>query len=273
MISMSTADSKPVTMRHPDPFDPDVVHAIKEHAKSEFPKESCGIVTCDGYLPCENIHEDPENAFRIDPEIVTEHTIAGTLLAVVHSHPNGPNYPSFADQKFQIDSGLPWGIVPVIAVTAEDGSDVPVASDIIWWGDTLPIPPLERRMFIWGVFHCYGLYRDWLRLERGVTIMNFPCSEDFIKDGENPFVERAEITGHLNLGKIPMEDLQFGDLVVGKLRGDFPNHCGIYLGGDDLLHHPAGGASCKTNLLRWWPYVDTVLRYDREKAASLRPAG
>jgi cell wall-associated NlpC family hydrolase len=150
---------------------------------------------------------------------------------------------------------------------------MPVPSEIIWWGDKLPIAPLERRRFIWHVFHCWALARDWYRLEWGVTLPNFACDPDFVDTGHSIFLDNFERAGLRNLGKVDMSCLQVGDMLVGHVRGGFPNHCGIYVGGDDFLHHPPGAPSGTVNLLRWWPHIDTVMRYERQDATSARGTG
>jgi len=270
---MLSAMSKPVTLRHPDPFPRAVIEAAQAHAVAEYPRESVGFVTADGYVPLRNIHPEPETAFRVDPKDTAKQLQRGAILALVHSHPNGPNHPSYADQVSQIESGVTFGIVPVIGTNVGDDI-VPVPSEIVWWGDELPTPPLERRAFIWGVFHCYQLYRDWMWLERGVRIPNSACDVLLIADGRNIFVDECERAGLRNLGKVDMGCLQVGDMLVGHVKGDFPNHCGVYLGGDDFLHHPPGTPSGKANLLRWWPHIDTVLRYDGSSVdPSLRRTG
>jgi proteasome lid subunit RPN8/RPN11 len=259
---------KPAILRHPDPWGPDVIAAIQKHAMAAYPEEACGVVTGDAYVPCDNIHPEPEKAFRIDPEFSGKLMKAKKLQAVVHSHPDGPNHPSAFDQQSQIDMGIPWGVVPVIG----DRVAAVACSDILWWGDTLPDVPLERRKFIWGIFHCYSLYRDWMWQERGIRIPNFAVPADFVEQGQNVFVENAEKAGLCNLGKPDIENLQVGDMLVGKLFGAFPNHCGVYVGDDQFLHHPTGGASGKVELLRWWPRIEVVLRYDPSNTPSVRPA-
>lgn len=248
-----------VTTRNPDPFGPEIITAIKEHAIREYPNEAVGFVMPDGYLPARNIHSDPANHFIVDPEttaLASEHA-----LAFVHSHPEGQPTPSYHDQKSQIADGRVWGIVPVMTLYNEPEPQV-VANDITWWGDSLPIPPLEGRKFLWGVFYCWTLYRDWMRTERGILLPNFPSDPDFKEVGEDIFLIHCEDAGMRNLGKIAIEDLQVGDMLVGHLRGRFPNHCGVYIGGDHLLHHAPSSLSGRAPLLRWWPYIDTVFRYD-----------
>lgn len=259
-MTMLPASKRPVVLRNPDPFEEDVLAAIRQHAIDEFPRECVGFVLPSGYVRVNNVSDDPENKFSISPEETAMALDAGAL-ALVHSHPDAEPSPSVHDQQAQIETGMTWGIVPVMGINVGDDIN-PVPGQITWWGDDLPIQPLERRRFIWGVFHCWSLYRDWMRLEYGLTLPNFAVGREFIENKENVFIDNCERAGLRNMGKLSMDDLQVGDMLLGHIKGEFPNHCGVYLGGDDFLHHPPGGASGKTNLLKWWPHIDTVFRHD-----------
>lgn len=247
----------PIIQRHPDPW-PAIVDDVKHHAAEAYPLEACGIVVDGQYVRCDNIHPNPKEHFRIDPAIAAPLMAQGRLQAAVHSHPDGPNHPTFDDLAGQINSDIPWGICPVIG----DTEKVLCAHDIIWWGDGLPPVPLERRKFIWGVFTCYQLYRDWWRQERGIIFPTWPMIPDFAKEGMNIFHDYRTKVGLTDVGKVSISDLQVGDMLLGKVRGSFPNHCGIFVGNDLMLHHAPTSVSGTVELLRWWPYVDTVFRYE-----------
>lgn len=256
----------PIVLRHQDPWGADVTDAIKLHAMDDYPNESCGVIVDDQYVPCANIHPTPDKAFRVAPDYTSPLLAAGKIQAIVHSHPEGPSHPGVEDAQNQIDMGIPWGVVPVVGDIA--AGKALYTGDILWWGDQLPTAPLLGRRFIWHIFHCYQLYRDWWWTERGIRFALYPCEEEFIVNERDVFIEHVEKTHHVNLGKIPVTELEIGDMLVGKLRGRHANHCGVYIGGDEILHHPAGGASCTTSLQRWWPYIDTVLRYDGSQNPS-----
>ena len=66
-------------------FGPAVTAAIKRHAIAAYPLECCGVVTADGYVPLENVSPEPNDAFDCS-EGIEPYVIAGTALAVVHSH-------------------------------------------------------------------------------------------------------------------------------------------------------------------------------------------
>lgn len=85
--------------------------AIK-HAKRELPKESAGLVVSGAYFPCRNIAFDPENDFAINPVDYARAMFAGTIEAVVHSHPKGTP-PSQLDRNACSQTKLPWYIYSV----------------------------------------------------------------------------------------------------------------------------------------------------------------
>tara|TARA_R100000773_G_scaffold39764_1_gene35371 strand:+ start:873 stop:1802 length:930 start_codon:yes stop_codon:yes gene_type:complete len=84
------------------------------HAKTEYPKESCGLVIeKDGnqeYYPCNNIEIDGVNSFTIDPEDWAKAEDIGTILHICHSHPNGDLRASELDIKNCNNIGLSWFI-------------------------------------------------------------------------------------------------------------------------------------------------------------------
>ena len=93
-------------------FSDHVIHAAMQHARDEYPRESCGLVVDGAYVPRMNTAEDPLEDFRISPQGYAAAARKGTVQGVIHSHPDKPDHPSRADMLGQIESGLAWGIVP-----------------------------------------------------------------------------------------------------------------------------------------------------------------
>ena len=87
--------------------------AAVQHANTEAPRESCGLlVLLDGvehYWPCKNL-SDEDDVFILDPLGYAAAEDAGTVLAVVHSHPGAPAIASEHDKKACTQYGLPWFI-------------------------------------------------------------------------------------------------------------------------------------------------------------------
>ena len=52
-----------------------------------------------------------------------------------------------------------------------------------------------------------------------------------------------------------------GDCFFMQLRADVVNHCGIYLGNGQILHHLYGRLSREEPLGRWTKYITDWVRY------------
>lgn len=92
-----------------------IIDAILAHTAAEYPRECCGVVVQKGrvqrYLPCRNIAADPEEHFHLSLEDYAVAEDRGTVIAIVHSHPDATTQPSELG-KAQCDATLlPWHIV------------------------------------------------------------------------------------------------------------------------------------------------------------------
>lgn len=85
--------------------------AIK-HAQAEIPREAVGLVVDGAYWPCKNIADAPRQHFVLDPHDYARAMFAGTIEAIVHSHPEGTP-PSECDRKACKQSKLPWYVYSV----------------------------------------------------------------------------------------------------------------------------------------------------------------
>ena len=90
---------------------------IEYHANKDAPKEACGLIYVNDkghqyYMPCSNICDEPEKHFMLNPVDYYKATIKGTIVAVVHSHPNGETA-SELDRKACRQSKLPWVIYKI----------------------------------------------------------------------------------------------------------------------------------------------------------------
>jgi proteasome lid subunit RPN8/RPN11 len=230
----------------------------KLHALREYPKESCGVVIDGKYVEMENIHPEPEKAFRIEG-------FPRGLQAVIHSHPYvRPETreehvkealrmasPSADDMAHQIESAVPWGIV------ATDGK---IVEKVTWFGDECPIAPLKGRTFLYGVRDCYALFRDTFRVERGIKLKEFPRDPDWwYKDQDVMSFENFKELGFVEIDK---KDLKPYDGVVGHIRCEKVNHCGLYRGRGLVFHHLYGRLSREEPLGPWDRFIDHYLRYE-----------
>ena len=88
---------------------------ILEHAKSECPNESCGVIIVfkgrERYVPCKNVSTEPELNFRIDPIDYSNAEDTGDIVKIVHSHPQSNPAPSQGDLIGIENTSVPWIIV------------------------------------------------------------------------------------------------------------------------------------------------------------------
>lgn len=236
----------------------------KLHALSKYPQEACGFVLADGsFKPAENIHENPNRHFRIS-EI--DFTFAGDVVGFLHSHTPAEAedlskaivvraHPTALDQKTQISMDVPWGLSTVA---------VDEVSDPLWWGDSLPIMPLLSRPFVFGVYDCLSLVRDWHRLQ-GITFPNFPREFGFwLKtddhEPEDLYIQNLAAAG---FERVYREDGQLvpGDVALWYLRSTVRNHAVVYLGNGLMLHHTLEKLSKRDPVAPWMSKMDYIVRH------------
>lgn len=225
---------------------------ILDHAKEQYPKECCGILTTDNeYLACENIHPDPENHFRLDPRIVALNE--GFIQAIVHSHPDRTSKMSPSDRAYMEFHNIPYIIV---ALPSEE---------IGIYAPTGYKAPLLGRSFVHGILDCYGLVVDFYERELGIKLKNYPREDKWWEDkNSEPLYEKYyEEAGFKEIEG----DLQYGDLILCKVQPtEHVNHTLIYLGerenfvsedkpcfGNNMvLHHMYGRKSVREVFGSYW---------------------
>ena len=84
--------------------------AILNHANQEKPRECCGFIVSNAYVPCRNISTD-DDSFEIDPKDTVKAERLGEIQAIVHSHPHGTADASEMDKRQMALHGLTWVIV------------------------------------------------------------------------------------------------------------------------------------------------------------------
>lgn len=240
--------------------------AIK-HAQQCYPNESVGVFVDNKYIPLENEHTQPLNDFKVSPEIYLK---VGKIQAVVHSHPFRGDpvprlYPSAADMRGQMDTAVPWGII-----CCDKERSWPVQ----WFGDQCPIPKYTERGFIHGIQDCYSLIRDYYRQEFGVLTKDFPRDWAWWNNGDQHLYERFFMDAGYR--QIPMSQAKIGDVflaILGRsaIKNNVVSHGGIYLGGDEILHHKSGDLPYDMTRLsntecihRYVKYIKYFLRHESQ---------
>lgn len=205
-----------------------------EHAKADFPAESCGLVAVvkgrKRYFSCRNLAETPDEHFVLDPLQYAEVEDQGEIVAVVHSHPKTNHAPSQADRVACEKSRLPWHIVN--PQTEQWGYCEPEGFEL----------PYVGREFVFGIVDCYSLCRDWYKREFGLELSDYDRRDKFWLKGESLYMDNFANEG---FHRVPVEELQYGDAILMQLESPLPNHAAIYLGDSQILHHLQGRLSSR----------------------------
>ena len=214
---------------------PDSIKAAAlEHAKAEFPQESCGLVAVvkgrRRYFPCRNIADTPDEHFVLDPADYVAIEEKGEIVSVIHSHPKTNHAPSQADRVACEKSGLLWYVVN--PQTEAWGYCEPEGFEL----------PYVGREFAFGIVDCYSLCRDWYKREWDLDLKDYERRDQFWLRGESLYMDNFANEG---FRKIPLEELQPGDAILMQLNAPLPNHAAVYLGDQMILHHLQGRLSSR----------------------------
>jgi proteasome lid subunit RPN8/RPN11 len=249
------------------------LESAKSHARECYPEESCGLIVAGVYEPCVNIAAPKADhtgqpscnctlcTFRIDPKVALKH--AGKIDMVVHSHPDGPLWPSETDTQQQQASGYAWGMIAL---------DEDRISDAVVWGGNTPPAPVIGRSFLHFISDCYTLIKDVYALghdalaEQGVDWPFEPIMlPDFIREDswwetdadlydQNPF--------EIGFREIREDEARPGDVFLLSIRSEKMNHAGLLLENDLILHHLPGRPSRREPVGIWARQVKRWLRYE-----------
>jgi len=213
---------------------------IIDHAQRAYPHEACGlIVVIKGrkrFWPCGNLADQPDDFFNLDPADYAAAEDAGTIVAVVHSHPYTKPEPSMADQIACNRSGLPWLIVNPITQQ---------------WGEVKPNdyrPPLVGREYCWGSLDCWSCVRDWYKQEWDLNLPDWdrPKRKDW--DAAPQFEQLYAEAGFCD---VDLKRLQVGDALLMAIGAVGLNHVAVYVGDQYVLHHLNGRLSSRDLLGDW----------------------
>lgn len=219
-------------------MNPTTLQDIISHARTEYPRESCGLVVVvkgkERYLPCRNTADDPTRGFVIHPEDATKaEELAGEVMMLAHSHPNQGSAMSVPDRVMCNASEMPWVIVGIdpdgkCEVTVHEPDDY--------------VAPLVGRPFHHGVLDCYALVRDYYQREFGITLADFERQDDWWNKGQDLYMDNLTENGWSPIKGAPRK----GDMILMQVRSPVVNHAGIFIGEPDhMLHHMHGRLSTR----------------------------
>ncbi len=227
--------------------------AVFAHAEQEYPNECCGVIAqksrVEKYFPCRNLSNNPTEQFQLAPDDYLAASIWGTITGIVHSHPDATTQPSDLDEAQCDFTELPWHIV---SWPEGDLRTIYPREDL----------PLVGRPFILGIYDCYGLIMSYYRQRYSIELNDYRVNYPWWERGENRYIENVENAGFSEITGAP----QAGDVVLMQVQADVPNHAGILLEGNLLLHHLYGQLSQKVPYGGYWKDRTIVmLRYNKRR--------
>jgi proteasome lid subunit RPN8/RPN11 len=230
---------------------------IREIAIAEYEdnlKECCGLLLYGGDVyPCENQSESPQEAFVISTKIYLSLEKKQGVKAVFHSHSNGnPNF-SAADVDLVNRTQKP---LILYDVTRNEFSAI----------DPSGKTPLIGRDFVYGIYDCFSLVRDYYAQERGITIPNYHRSSDepVWDKNEWDWIDKE----YERVGFIEVKQPEVGDVIAMSIGANALgiNHLAVYLGDDKFIHQLSGR---KSNVEVWGSvWVGYTIKYLRYKGVS-----
>lgn len=219
--------------------------AINTHAKTEHPREACGVIVGKEYIPCTNIAAD-DAQFEICPYDLVRAEKEGKIQAYVHSHSGfgeASTKPSQPDMIQMGLHGLPWVIANGVDVDLYHPTDYKA--------------PLIGRDYHHGILDCYTLIRDYYQRELGIYLNDYKRKDEWWADESS---ESLYVDNFKNEGFFEVDTIQKHDIILARLgRTHYINHALVFIGdgklksertedviGDCLvLHHPYGRDSIR----------------------------
>jgi cell wall-associated NlpC family hydrolase len=212
-----------------------------------YPEEGCGIILNKRgkliWRLCKNISDDPENSFIIDPTEYIKASLEGDIYSIVHSHVDSSSEPGEKDIKTSNFLGIPYTIF-----------SIPEGTKTVYTPKKISKPLLGRE-YCFGKTDCYSLVRDYYHTEFNITLPTIPFEDDWWDLGLNYFDDLFE-----KFGFIEVDTPQKGDGIIFKVYSGVPNHCGIYIGEGNFLHHAVNRLSCRESLYDWKKFLVRYVR-------------
>lgn len=209
---------------------------ILKHFASVYPEEGCGILlNRKGTLewhPCQNVADDKLNNFKIAAKDFITLVLQGDIEAVVHSHPDSSCQPSASDKKASEHLKIPYHIY-----------SFPEVEKCIYTPKK-KANPLVGRVYDFNTSNCYTIVRDYYLQEYNKSLPMVEFEEDFYEKGI-PYFE--DLALKCWKGKV-VETPEKGDIILFKIHNDTENHCGVYIGNGQYIHHMKDRLSCTESI-------------------------
>lgn len=117
---------------------------------------------------------------------------------------------------------------------------------------TIQFDQLLGRPYVPGVCHCFKLVRDFYALNFGIEIGDYAIPMDWNANELNLIEMIHEREGFEKVADWSLKTLRPGDVLAVAVRSRNPNHFCIYVGGNEILHHPLDELSRVETLRDFW---------------------
>lgn len=225
-------------------------YTFEKHVLDSYPQEACGYIVDNVYYPLENVHSDPVNNFMLTPEDSLKLAKLDKGYKLIHSHTmesykDDPRTPSLLDMRFQETTKVEWLIVHC------DGENI---SEPISFGPPTDAP-LVGRVYISNITDCFTLVRDFFYQRHGIDLGIHPRPANW-EEWNQHYIDQ----NFTKIGFQQVVDIRAEDVLVYALGTTYPNHLGICIGEDKLLHHLARRTSTIDTISKWNKQLVKVLR-------------
>lgn len=201
-----------------------IIDEIMHHTEVAFPNEVAGVIVQEGkrmhYFPLRNVSETPTEASKPDPDDFIKAAQHGTIIAYVHSHTGdgATTLPSIADRAECNSMGYAY----VITSWPEGDLRILMPEKL----------PLVGRPWCLGFEDCWSLVMAF-HAEYGIKLHNYCVDREWWKEGGNLYDDNWEQEGFVLVRRPP----RYGDMIMMCLQSEVTNHAGLFLGGNQFLHH------------------------------------
>lgn len=237
--------------------------------KRRFRIEVCGIIVEKdnqlNVIECENQAQNKNDDFFIDRKELNEKIGTGKLIAYYHSHDGDTNQ---SPQDLAVSSKLNLTSV----IINKQNFDIQVYEP-----DPNHIPSFYDRPFIAGYLDCSELIKDYYFKVLNVNLprIDHPIKhlswteikekwEELQEYNKNDYNFLLDYFLNNNFYQIKQEELQLHDIILCRAREiECSVHAIIYLGNNNILHHPSERLSGIENYSNFYKKLTTnCLRYN-----------
>lgn len=218
-----------------------IKNKIKNHALRDTTKECCGFLIDNSQdvdvFECSNTSEHPQGHFSISPKDYLKASKKGSIKAVYHSH--NSNNDNFSPHDILHSRAHK---IPFVLYCSPKNS-------------FRSFDPKKNKTFLYdkifkiGESDCYTLVKDHYS-SLGIKLHGYnSLGDDWHKKNPNLIQDLFELNKNdpsLPIFELPPEtELKKHDVLVFEfIKGTGANHVAVYLGEDEIIHHPRNKYLC-----------------------------